>query len=107
MVYGVGRGISEWAGWELHRKPIKLTKQFKWIEPIVNATKDCGYGAWFVLACAGSSGFVTATFPISVPVIAYFFAEPEEEAKPKKAQQQPLPQQEEEEEPVYRRRRQY
>lgn len=107
MLYGLGRGIAEWAEWMLRRRPIRLNKQFKWVEPIVNATKDSGYAVWFVISCAGFSSFVAATFPISVPTIAYFFAEPEEEPKPKKAQQQPEYEDQQEQSKYRRGRTQY
>ena len=77
MAYGVITGFSEWSLFVDQRKPIKLAQKFAWVQGIVNAAIVAGYAVWYVIACAGSTTFVAATFPISVPVITFFFSEPD------------------------------
>ena len=75
FVYGLTYGFSEWCSWMESHKPIKLNKRFAWSQAIVNTSINAGYAVWHMLTCGISTTFVAATFPVSVPVIAFFFSQ--------------------------------
>jgi len=74
MFIDASAGISEWSYRAAQCKQIKLAPQFAWLQGIVNAVIYAGYAVWYSLTCDGWKTFVVAaTFPISVPLIAFYF----------------------------------
>jgi hypothetical protein len=81
LVYGIVYGLNEWAIWMDSHKPIKLNKRFAWSQPIINTSINAGYAVWHMITCGISTMFVAATFPISVPVITFFFSENDDDSE--------------------------
>ena len=81
IVYGGIRGGGRWISWLDKRKRVVI-KQPKWspigsemVSPIINIGRDAGVMAWFIITSGAISGVITATFPISVPIMLQFSEE--------------------------------
>lgn len=64
---GAWRGFINWTEWIQTRKYRRVV--YSHLEPIVNTTCDVGVLMLNITSTGISSGFVTATFPVSVPML--------------------------------------
>lgn len=75
IVYGGYKGICSWSKYLDTRKPFEITGMGDFdnaMSGVANATADAGTLVFDVLVYSTACGLVTATAPISVPLIIYF-----------------------------------
>lgn len=64
---GAWRGFINWTDW-LHTRKYKRVA-YSHLDPVVNTTCDVGVLIFNIASTGLSSGFVSATFPVSVPIL--------------------------------------
>jgi hypothetical protein len=78
-IYGGVKGFGVWLDWLSRAKDVEITKvpflDPKMINPILNIGRKAGYMTWFTVSSASISGFISATFPVSVPALMFFSEE--------------------------------
>ena len=74
--YGFLRGTVNWVKWLSERKQMKLKDNrfinADMVNPILNVGRDTGYLSWHAISSGVISGFIVATYPISVPALISF-----------------------------------
>ena len=79
FVFGAANGGGNWVKWFEKRSPITLLTSSDYInslvDPIVNVGRDMGYLAWHTVTSGLLSGVIVGTFPVSVPLLAFFSKE--------------------------------
>jgi hypothetical protein len=68
-IVGACKGVGKWYDWYSTRKYRSI--KYKNLEPVINITCDVGKLAYNVTAAGLLSGMVTATAPVSVPILLY------------------------------------
>ena len=68
-VIGAFKGIGKWIDWYGTRRYRKIP--YETIEPVVNIACDVGKLSYNVITSGLLSGAITATAPVSVPIILY------------------------------------
>jgi hypothetical protein len=72
MFVGACKGIKVYLKWLETRKPSTINSDM--YDPIFNICCDTGYLMWNMMLGAVGSGIITATAPVSVPIL-YAFSE--------------------------------
>lgn len=78
-IYGGFKGFGVWIDWLSKAKDVELKElpliDVRMVNPILNIGRKTGYMAWFTVSSASISGFISATFPVSVPALMFFAKE--------------------------------
>jgi len=71
LFMGLQDGANIWRRWIAKRVYRHLV--FEHLEPVVNVVIDTGNLVWLMATTAGLNVLISATFPVSVPILIYYF----------------------------------
>ena len=79
IIYGMGTGTTVFFKWWENRKKVTIGDvplvNKSMVDPILNVSRDAGYWGWYALTSGISSGFIIATYPVSVPLLSFISKE--------------------------------